>query len=115
PLHALDEEQSLTPRLLPLAPLELADALGRQAREHAEADLNLAKLKPLWASLAIDREVDRALQVQPLVLLQAPFDTHLRLEGAEIFPAVRRLLPPETLVEIGAEMQARRQERIASR
>lgn len=114
PMHALDEDRTLTPRLLPVAPLELAEALERQARDHVESDGILTELQPMWEALSHVREVDRVRQAELALALQQHFDAHLRLEEEVIFPAARRLLSPEAIIEVGAEMRARRTKHLES-
>ncbi len=109
PLHVLDEEQSVAPRLRGLSP-EVDRALAsveEQHRQHApklDALLRAAsafRMDPLQASAR------RALATAAAEL-EADFTEHLALEEAVIFPAIRQLLPAATQARIIDELRQRR-------
>lgn len=115
PDHALDEDGTLTPRLLDHTPLELADALNRQARDHAEHEATLAALCRHWERIAAGEPTDRVELVTLSRSLRAHFAEHLRLEEEEIFPAARRILGQDELRRLGAAMRDRRMRRLTGR
>lgn len=107
PLHALDEDASLAPRLRPLASGEIRRALDAVADQHeaihAAIDALLEALDPIAAGGPVpDSLHDR---VEALAEL---FEPHLALEEELVFPAARQLLPPESCADIRLEMMARR-------
>lgn len=114
PLHALDEDVSIAPRLIDADPGdELRDALGLMGREHVETEEVLAELSPLWAAVSRDPpELDahRAALGAGAERLREIFRDHLDREERLVFPAVSRL-PAEIQALIAAEMRARRQPR----
>ena len=110
PLHVRDEEESLAPRLTGLTP-ELDRALGEMAAEHEAHGPALAELLGAVKALR-ERPLDRGLRLRlatAAATLREAFEAHLRLEEAQIFPALRGLLPEATRVTLLAELRARRQ------
>jgi iron-sulfur cluster repair protein YtfE (RIC family) len=110
PLHALDEEQSILPRLRGRAP-EVDAALDAMTREHREHD------RPLGAVVAsceiLARAPERLDEIAPALgraalALDAHFVEHLRREETVIFPAMRRLLTGADDAAIVRELRARR-------
>ena len=53
PLHAADEDQSLAPRLLAVAP-DLAELLAKMSAEHAPIHQVIDDLVPLWRDVRHD-------------------------------------------------------------
>ena len=106
--HEEDEEQSLFPRLEPLATPELRAVLERLSSEHREHDALRKKLDDaisgrsegpddMWTELS--RIADR---------LGRAYRSHIDEEEKHLFPAARTLLSPAILEEMRAEMDARR-------
>jgi hypothetical protein len=111
-LHAIDEDISLLPRLGRAAPgAVVLDALSRMVDEHERIETVLGDLLPVWRFLADGkpRGAPLAHRLAPgAAQLAAVFAAHLELEETVIFPAARRLLPPDELAAMRAEMRARR-------
>lgn len=110
PLHALDEEQSVLPRLRGRA-AELDAALDAMAHEHREHERPLAVV--IAACDALARDPTGLDAVAPALSraaaeLDAHFAQHLDREESVVFPAVRRLLSPEDDTAIVRELRARR-------
>jgi hemerythrin-like domain-containing protein len=110
PLHARDEEDSILPRLAGRDPA-LDAALQTMTREHAEHEAPLAILVAGCAELA--RDPSGHASIVPAIgastsELDAHFRGHLRNEEEVVFPAIRRLLPPEERDAILREIRARR-------
>lgn len=111
PLHQADEEQSIAPRLMPLAPEPLLEAIDAMKRQHLALDEVAAVLLPLWDAVAreprrraelrgkMDREVGR---------IEVLWTEHLAVEEQLVFPAIVQLLEPSARDQIAAEMRARR-------
>lgn len=111
PLHALDEDVSISPRLLEAgAGDELRGALDAMSREHVETEGVLAELSPLWALVARDPPAlaaHRASLGAGAERLGELFRAHLDREERIVFPEVARL-PAATQLAILEEMRARR-------
>jgi hemerythrin-like domain-containing protein len=107
PLHALDEDLTLAPRLRPRASPEVADALDRIAADHDLVDEATEALLPTLDAVAKGAPVpaDLAERVERLAGILEP---HLEVEEQVIFPAARAVLPAALLPEIRAEMAKRR-------
>lgn len=109
PLHVVDEEQSLAPRLRGRS-AEVDRALTSMERQHAEHEQRLADL------LAAVRAVRQEPQREPLrcelaratQVLGDDFREHLELEESVIFPAARQLLSVELRASILVELRQRR-------
>lgn len=112
PLHEADEDLSLAPRLRALEPQDtVVQALDLVARQHPDIDRVIGRMMPLWEAVEADG-AKLAAVAEPLAKaterLSMIWTPHLALEEAEIFPAVRELLPPETVEAVRAEMAERR-------
>lgn len=111
PLHLLDEDRSLLPRLLGREAAVDA-ALERMRSEHPVVD---AQLEPLVVHCeAIQRAGEasaerRAAMVELLPSLEQAFEAHLMHEEQVLFPAARRLLSPAEQGALREELRARRQ------
>ena len=104
PLHAEDEDASLVPRLLQVAP-ELRGAIEETLAEHRLIEELLGELVPLWADVAgapARRLADGASR------LAALFAPHLEREERLLFPAARERLSPGELAALRGEIRARR-------
>jgi iron-sulfur cluster repair protein YtfE (RIC family) len=111
-LHAIDEDISLLPRLGRAAPgAAVLDALSRMVDEHERIETLIGDLVPVWRFLA-EGEPRGAPVARRLATgaaeLAGVFAAHLELEETILFPAARRLLPPDELAAMRAEMRARR-------
>jgi hypothetical protein len=121
PLHVLDEEESLRPRLLALPDDALvAAAVERMHAEHGPIERLVAEGLACWRPLALAPGTSARSQVtldaleatRPALTdvaraLADAFDGHLAGEERDVFPAIERL-PGALLVTIRAEMKQRR-------
>lgn len=108
PLHALDEDESLAPRLLLLDPT-LEAMLEGLSEEHAQMDVILARLLPMLDALAREERVGWAelgAEIEGLIAVLLP---HIEREEAALFPRCS-LLSQADRAEIGAEIVARRRQ-----
>lgn len=111
PLHALDEELSVAPRLLGLDPYVDAELMA-MTREHREHEPALAALLSACRQLAREpaHHAELAAAVaRAAVSLERHFAVHLAREEAVVFPAIARLLDRDADAAIVAELRARRQ------
>jgi len=112
PLHEADEDLTLAPRLRALRPEDtVLQALDLVARQHPDIDRVIGRMLPLWEAIEADGARLAALAEQlgkATERLSMIWTPHLALEEAEIFPAVRALMPAETLEAMRAEMAERR-------
>lgn len=105
PLHHADEEENLFPLLAvhPDFPESLRAPLQNLGAQHRV-------LEAAWEELAGGLEA--VVAGRPAALAPEHFITmhraHIALENGEIFPVAARLLPTDTLAEIGTAMRARR-------
>lgn len=108
PLHALDEDVSLLPRLSPLVAAPIQAALATMTADHLLLDAGLPALLEdldrVAAGGAVPTERLRAAHLWMSTLMLR----HIGMEEDLIFPAARAALPPAALVAIAAEMRARR-------
>jgi hypothetical protein len=113
PLHVLDEELSIAPRLLAL-PLPAAThaAARTMLREHGPLDALISEVAPAWQALA-DLPAHHARHQAVLTrvgqALVRDFEPHLHAEETLVFPALASL-PPEEQVTILGELHARRRD-----
>jgi iron-sulfur cluster repair protein YtfE (RIC family) len=113
PLHEADENESLHPRLRAAAPEgELAGpAVDAMVEQHRSIDEIVERLVPLCELLKSNPTIHAELapELQQLsTALQEMFDSHLKLEEETIFPAMRKYLTADQLLDIRREMQERR-------
>lgn len=112
PMHCEDEDLSLAPRLLGRHHV-VDTALGQMKLQHLALDAPLARVRMLC--LVLSRDISR-LHALRFELSAAAQDLRQRLaehhafEESIVFPALKRLLYPDELQSIGAEMKARRLE-----
>jgi hemerythrin-like domain-containing protein len=104
PRHIADEEGSLHARL---APFDTQGVLPALAADHErEARDGASLLSDLRAIIAHQPPpADFAARAQRFA---EGYRAHLAIEDAAVTPLARRVLAPEVLAEIGAEMAARR-------
>ena len=110
PLHALDEEESVAPRLRGKDPA-LDEALAEMHREHEAHGATIGLVVALCGTLGESPERHAAIApalADAAATLRDHFARHLAPEEALIFPALRRLLPPAELARMADELRARR-------
>ena len=112
PLHEVDENESIYPRLHKNLPPGYLAANESMVQQHTAIDALVAELLPMWQAIADNPEAqtrvsdelrDRVKQLQQL------WTTHLRLEEQDVVPAMRAFLSEQALRAIEAEMRVRRQ------
>lgn len=111
PLHTVDEDQSILPRLIERAGDTVRAALETMSAEHLEIESALDELRPRWLDIA--RDPARVTADLPTLLarseaLSRAFDRHLAAEESTILPAIRQHFTPEEHAAVRREMQARR-------
>lgn len=107
PLHALDEDTSLAPRLRRVAPRAIGAALDRIAAEHEHIHTAIDAMLPWLDATAATGVVPRELG--PTVdTLAGRLLPHLALEEELVFPAARRWICDPDQALIRAEMVRRR-------
>lgn len=111
PLHTVDEDESILPRLIERAGDTVRAALETMRAEHREIDAALDELRPRWLDIARDpaRVADdlATLLARSEALFRA-FERHLAAEESTILPAIRQHFTPEEHAAVRREMQARR-------
>mgnify|MGYP000988654011 CR=1 FL=1 len=110
PLHTADEEESLAPRLAGRHPV-VDDALANMKRQHLALQGPTARLKLLCRQVAEDASRLHALRFEltrAAADLRAQLEAHQELEESIVFPALKRTLYADELVDIADEMHARR-------
>jgi iron-sulfur cluster repair protein YtfE (RIC family) len=110
PLHARDEEDSISPRLRGRE-AEVDRELAAMEREHADHGELLVRLITTCDALA--REPERQPELAPGLRATAEalarhFEAHLEREERVLFPAIRRLLPADEQERIVDELRRRR-------
>jgi iron-sulfur cluster repair protein YtfE (RIC family) len=110
PLHALDEEESILPRLAG-RDRQVDAALVTMHREHAGQDVPITRVVALCTELATSPgrhgELAQALG-RAAAVLREHFARHLALEEEVIFPALQALVADPARTEIVGELRARR-------
>jgi hemerythrin-like domain-containing protein len=110
PLHVLDEDQSLSPRLRGRSP-EVDAALTQMSGEHPGLDAQVAELvavlEPLSQGTLLDDPAKAALRSR-LTPLISGMEAHLLAEEQTLFPAARALLSAAEREALRAQMRARR-------
>lgn len=109
PLHVLDEEQSVLPRLLAHAP-GLKPTLQQMESQHARQDPLVEALVDAVTALraAPQDAVHRRSVAQAAEALSRDFAEHLVMEEALLFPAIRRELSEAEQLQIRQEQRERR-------
>jgi len=112
PLHAMDEDLSLWPRLAAATiPPGVRALLTQTTLEHRAMNQIIEEIAPLWREVAAQPSICRGRRTElgvAVAELDALFEEHLRIEEEILFPALRRHLDPATLAEARREMRARR-------
>jgi iron-sulfur cluster repair protein YtfE (RIC family) len=109
PLHVVDEEESITPRLRGID-AELDEALSTMAQQHAEHQPQLEALLAVTARLR-EAPSDAAARVslaEVAATVERDLVAHLEHEEAVIIPAIRRHLSVDVQALIVDEMRGRR-------
>lgn len=110
PLHVLDEELSLLPRLQAMVPT-LESVLQRMHAEHLDHGPQLRVLCDLLRSVANAPAVTQQRQQLAVVAakLHVDFAAHLQAEETDIFPWIAKALSSEEQAAVIRELRARRQ------
>ncbi|HET9953684.1 MAG TPA: hemerythrin domain-containing protein [Polyangiaceae bacterium] len=110
PLHVLDEERSLLPRLSQTNE-EVRAALTAMHNQHHAHEPQLVEFLAGLRDLEQDPlSGDARARLEPVAVeLAAQFEDHLVLEERVIFPAIREHLSVADQTEVLAELRARRQ------
>ena len=113
PLHEADEEDTVRPRLDPVAGERVRHALLAMADQHQGIYEFVERLMPLLQ--LVEKKPGALPQVGGEMCsltsaLDEIFRSHLELEEAVIFPAIREALPESARAEMLAEMQQRRKQ-----
>lgn len=113
PLHVIDEEESIRPRIERTGDDVLITNVVQMSAEHVAADLLLEELVPEWEAIAARPEHAREHAERLIPLTRAlidEFEPHLRREETVIFPRMTALLGPEACEEIVGELRERRRD-----
>jgi iron-sulfur cluster repair protein YtfE (RIC family) len=109
PLHVLDEEESILPRLTGRS-RALDDTLTEMSQQHQEHRAPLRRLIDLCAKMrAAPTDVVRAELREVAHHLDREFRRHLEIEETRLFPAIPAQLSSDERAAILAEMRGRRQ------
>ncbi|MCA9640399.1 MAG: hemerythrin domain-containing protein [Myxococcales bacterium] len=108
PLHAQDEDLSLTPRLeqLSLRPQEIS-ALWQMFTQHQQIDTLTAEVLAMLDAVVTQEPVDRMGFLGLARELRTLLMAHIELEEAVLFPRILEL-PPRSLTSMVREMRTRR-------
>lgn len=112
PLHTLDEEDSLFPRLRKLCPDHpILSDIERLHSDHDQADAwhgTVEELGQVWLKQGTLSSAERATIGEALSYLKDLYEAHLELEDQTLFPLSASVLSPEDLKNMGREMAQRR-------
>jgi iron-sulfur cluster repair protein YtfE (RIC family) len=113
PLHEIDEEETLRPRLDAVADERVRHALVAMHDQHQAIDELIERLMPLLQMVernpaSLNEAGGEMCSITKT--LEHVFSAHLKLEEDMIFPAIRAVLPESARSEMLAEMQQRRQQ-----
>ena len=103
--HHADEEQSLFPRLLRVAP-DMAPVAAALEREHGELAARWMRMRPLLS--AIVAHSGAYLPAKGVTELAAAYAAHIAREEGELLPRAAEALGVDDIAAIGGEMAARR-------
>jgi hemerythrin-like domain-containing protein len=104
--HHADEEESLFPRLLTLAPGEAPALIAELVAEHHRLADHWQHLRPLLAAIVAGTRAN--LSPRQVSEIRIAYDEHIALEERELFPLAAKVLLPALLADMGREMAARR-------
>jgi iron-sulfur cluster repair protein YtfE (RIC family) len=113
PLHEIDEEDTLRPRLDAVADERVRHALVAMHDQHQAIDELIERLLPLLQMVernpgALHETGGEMCSITKA--LEEVFGAHLKLEEEAIFPAIRAGLSETARAEMLVEMQQRRQQ-----
>ena len=113
PRHTADEEESLFPRLRELGDVSreaLAKIQALEADHHVAKDDHdlVEKLGQKWLASGTLSADETGQLANALRRLQLIYERHIAIEDNEIFPLAAKVVPRETLAEVGREMALRR-------
>jgi hemerythrin-like domain-containing protein len=109
--HTLDEEESLFPRLLAVAPTEASDTLARLKRDHGDAaDLHASVdwFYTEWISSGTLADYAHEALLAQTGRLKRLYADHILVEETEVFPRAALTLGNQSLTEMGREFRIRR-------
>ena len=112
PLHVIDEDESIRPRLEPVAPPPVVSALEKMSQQHQHIDAMLERLLHAWDEVRQNpARLSEKLDWLPSATksFQAVMGEHLSLEETVLFPFMRQAWDPATHERVVQEMRARRQ------
>ncbi len=104
--HHADEEESIFPRLLALAPQVASALVAELAADHHRLASHWMHLRPLLAAIAAGARAN--LGPREVVEIRRAYDLHIAREESALIPLAGALLPPSALEEVSREMAARR-------
>lgn len=114
PQHTADEEESLFPRLRATRDPRAAEAiecLSQLERDHEMAEAHHLAVDTFcrrWLDHGFLSDADRRNLEDRLAELQAIYREHIAIEDNQLFPVASAVLSEEQLLEIGREMEDRR-------
>jgi len=109
--HTLDEEESLFPRLLAVAPTETNHILARLKRDHGDADdlhASVDWLYTAWISAGTLEGSEQAALLAQTASLKHLYADHILIEENEVFPRAALALDNQSLAAMGREFSSRR-------
>jgi hemerythrin-like domain-containing protein len=104
--HHADEEESIFPRLVALAPQVASALVADLAADHHRLASHWRHVRPLLAAIAAGARAN--LGPRQVMEIRRAYDLHIAREEAELIPLAGALLPPSALAEVSREMAARR-------
>ena len=109
--HTRDEEESLFPRLLAVAPDGTAPVIDRLTRDQSDADdlhASIDWLYTAWISAGTLHGAEQTALLAQTSTLKRLYADHIQIEENEVFPRAARALDSQSLAAIGREFSARR-------
>jgi hemerythrin-like domain-containing protein len=109
--HTLDEEESLFPRLLAVAPTETKDVVARLKRDHGDADdlhASVDWLYTAWISAGTLEAPEQAALLAQTTSLKHLYADHILIEENEVFPRAALASDNQSLADMGREFSSRR-------
>lgn len=112
PLHVEDEDESLAPRLQQRVGNEVDHArrVAEMMDQHEQIELLLGNLIPGWTKLGESPSQPELIAslAEDTRSLNDAMEVHLKMEEEHLFPLAKRVLTPEELDALGAEIRQRR-------
>jgi hypothetical protein len=109
--HTLDEEESLFPRLLAVAPTETSEVIERLRRDHGDADdlhASVDWLYTAWISAGTLGGSDQVALLAQTTRLKLLYADHILVEESDVFPRAALALDSQALADMGLEFSSRR-------